>query len=679
MKESFDETASTASNDFPERTDEDVFLAVDAFEFEPDILSVLRNSVSHSAPTSPSSRTSGQVIWTPQLNWTSTLPAYNTVSTLNSVKSVKSFFPDSPKNLVSIKQEWESGSWEDNSPKKASRPSFGFTLRQATYNTLSDLEKFEAAQLEQQASTVGVSTGADCEENWHSSAPTDYKEPMSPTASYIGHAMESITFGALSSWGREAVPPTLSKSPTLLGSICAGPNSPTNSNALSKSLSTAGGIRRVDTAHVIEVSYNAGKPPLLTTAKSLRELRFYLSQVHQVTIPQICLYDCGSQQRFLEEEMDTSPCPTNSILVQVLPTNPLPPGPTYYEHCMVEDYERALAVLPESQADLNATLHYLCIANMKLCGLQQLIDAKADVNSRNSDCPWIRPTCECTPLFHAVCCREYMTMELLLHNNADPDALAFFHISNTELEPLQDQTDAQYSTVYTPLSYAAHHGNRRMMEILLRYGANLYNNRAKCAPLHVVVDRTDYLDGFVSFLCGHGAECEDVVDGENTLMVAMRNRNLHFMEELLQCGANPCRMVNGRSMLHYAVDTGDVSLVELLLRYGACVNVVTDEEKLSPLHLAVEGRSIEEEPEMVRLLMKHGAHVDALDRNFETPLFRALDKYDMKVREILTSAGADTRNKNIDGLSAVDYMLQLPPCPVDIMRAWELTCLTRLK
>ena len=77
------------------------------------------------------------------------------------------------------------------------------------------------------------------------------------------------------------------------------------------------------------------------------------------------------------------------------------------------------------------------------------------------------------------------------------------------------------------------------------------------------------------------------------------------------------RDANQNSALHIAVQTGHVSMCQVLLQHGAAVNVQNKCLK-SPLHVA----SIRKDKEILELLIKHGAQTNVKDCKHGTPLHR---------------------------------------------------------
>lgn len=105
-------------------------------------------------------------------------------------------------------------------------------------------------------------------------------------------------------------------------------------------------------------------------------------------------------------------------------------------------------------------------------------------------------------------------------------------------------------------------------------------------------------------------ETEETVKRASKLdKLLLNNTNLDSVQNLLEQGANPNFLGHDdRSPLHQAVWDDNLPLAELLLRYGANVNLKTRKRGLSPLHLVYS-------PYMVDLLVKHGADLMARDNN----------------------------------------------------------------
>ena len=120
---------------------------------------------------------------------------------------------------------------------------------------------------------------------------------------------------------------------------------------------------------------------------------------------------------------------------------------------------------------------------------------------------------------------------------------------------------------------------------------------------------------------------------QNTLYYEVADYDNPNIKKLLDAGANPDESFvpkgtsqpgleekAGFSALHMAVDTKQREEVELLLDYGANIDIKSkDGRGLTPLHLAVLLR----DENMVKLLVNNGADINAQDNNGCTPLCAA--------------------------------------------------------
>ncbi|XP_014680798.1 PREDICTED: BRCA1-associated RING domain protein 1-like [Priapulus caudatus] len=92
--------------------------------------------------------------------------------------------------------------------------------------------------------------------------------------------------------------------------------------------------------------------------------------------------------------------------------------------------------------------------------------------------------------------------------------------------------------------------------------------------------------------------------GQTPLAVHSARRDTEAMILLLDNGAKPnvCNTNDGRTPLHHACAEGHREVVEVLLQYGAGVNL-PDNTGLSPLQLA----RARDHTDCIRLLLDHGA------------------------------------------------------------------------
>ncbi len=138
--------------------------------------------------------------------------------------------------------------------------------------------------------------------------------------------------------------------------------------------------------------------------------------------------------------------------------------------------------------------------------------------------------------------------------------------------------------------------------------------------------------------------------GMNALHAAVENGNLEIVRELLQAGAKPNVRTATRHTPMMSLD-GDAKpeLVRLLLTYGAHVNS-TDDAKAGVLLNAVANYA---EPEVLELLIQAGAKVDAADKEGRTALIAAASDDNLEAVKVLLGAGADPNLKKTNGETAL--------------------------
>ena len=105
---------------------------------------------------------------------------------------------------------------------------------------------------------------------------------------------------------------------------------------------------------------------------------------------------------------------------------------------------------------------------------------------------------------------------------------------------------------------------------------------------------------------------------------------------------------NNLSPLHIAVENGNVEIVKLLLDHGANVNARNDSE-LTPLMFIDEDAT----PLLIKILLNAGAKVDARDETGEDVLLSTIDSISVDVLKALIKGGADVRHADGTGVTAL--------------------------
>jgi hypothetical protein len=147
------------------------------------------------------------------------------------------------------------------------------------------------------------------------------------------------------------------------------------------------------------------------------------------------------------------------------------------------------------------------------------------------------------------------------------------------------------------------------------------------------------------------------------LSSAINKRKFGLARFLLEEGADPQVIVglDRSTALHVAASMNDADMIKLLIRYGASVNA-RDSVQATPLHRAREAAA-------AKVLLKHGADVHAWSDLIGTPLLNQVSKYEEtdSVR-LLLEAGADPREKTRDGMTAVALAVKQPVRGLDLLR-----------
>ncbi|KNA13488.1 hypothetical protein SOVF_116460 [Spinacia oleracea] len=223
-----------------------------------------------------------------------------------------------------------------------------------------------------------------------------------------------------------------------------------------------------------------------------------------------------------------------------------------------------------------------------------LEELKLDVNVKDAEGE--------TPLVHAARQGHIATVNYLLEHGADPaipsdlGATALHHaagIGNLELmklllskgAPVDSQSDSG-----TSLIWAAGHGQKDAVEVLLENHANLW----RLAHAVVVVPNSETDESITPFMnvwadliiCAFLLQPNSETDESITpLLSAVAAGSLACLEQLIQAGAKANISAGGTTPLHIAADIGACDLINCLLKAGADPDA-TDEDGQKPVQVA---------------------------------------------------------------------------------------------
>lgn len=136
---------------------------------------------------------------------------------------------------------------------------------------------------------------------------------------------------------------------------------------------------------------------------------------------------------------------------------------------------------------------------------------------------------------------------------------------------------------------------------------------------------------------------------EIALKGAFANRDDAKIREAVKDGARVnIRNRDGSTLLEYAVSTGDKNLVELIVDRGADLNATT--RGFTPLMSAAWNGRVE----IMRILIKSGADINARDDYGRTPLMLAVSHNKVEAVKLLLAKGAEKNLRESDGYTALD-------------------------
>lgn len=284
-----------------------------------------------------------------------------------------------------------------------------------------------------------------------------------------------------------------------------------------------------------------------------------------------------------------------------------------------------------------------------------LIDAGADVNFKGA---YGR-----TPLMYAAGKNDLEICELLFAKGADINAtndggdnmlmdILYNGTEKTIRWLIEKGVDINYrntSRNCTVLYYASNFGGSEMAKILIEKGAGEAKDGWHEESFVASIEKTD--DQLAFELLGN-YKGKGIPGGVSALAKAISYKKNRIAKILLEKASkaeieNWSKEKRFDEMLCDAAYSGNLEMCELLLKAGANVN------GKGTFSTSLQTASRYNHPEIVKLLLDHGADLEQKDYEGNTPLILAASQGNMEIVKMLLAHGAAIQAKNNGGWTAL--------------------------
>jgi len=199
-----------------------------------------------------------------------------------------------------------------------------------------------------------------------------------------------------------------------------------------------------------------------------------------------------------------------------------------------------------------------------------------------------------------------------------------------------------------PLHLAIEHGNKAIIEHLIRGNANLNEtDEEQKSPLYLAIEQ-EKMSIVNSLLSGKACVNSTHVDQPNPLHCAVAKQQHKIISALIKGKAmiNNLSKNGGQTVLHKALQNEDIRSVELLVNARADVNLQSRQGGTTALHWALPG--------VVKLLVSQEAvMVNKIDEAGHTPLHHAAKRGCMQCVTMFIDTGAKVDILNKRGQNAL--------------------------
>ena len=313
-----------------------------------------------------------------------------------------------------------------------------------------------------------------------------------------------------------------------------------------------------------------------------------------------------------------------------------------------------------SDADGNTCLIYAVDADCNKEVLQAIIKHGADVNAANE--------IDITALMIACWKGNIDTINTLLNAGVNPhisdaDGNTSLHYavhgdcSKVVLQAMFKHgadVNATNKCNRTALMVACWKGNVDTLNILLNAGANTQISDADGNTCLIYAVDADCNKEVLQAIIKHGAE-ETNRSNRTALMIACQKGNIDTINILLNAGANPhISDANGNTCLHYAVDADcSKEVLEAVIKHGADVNATNKNSRTALMIACQKGNT-----DTINVLLNAGANPHISDSDGNTCLINAVHgDCSKEVFQVIIKHGADVNAKNKQNKNTINDSL----------------------
>lgn len=222
------------------------------------------------------------------------------------------------------------------------------------------------------------------------------------------------------------------------------------------------------------------------------------------------------------------------------------------------------------------------------------------------------------------------------------------------------------------LHFACEFNNPPVVECLVQSGAdiNCVNLDGK-SPLSLACSRQKNVRSLsiIKFLIDSGADVNnsDGMQNIHPVRLLIQNKNLEAVQYLIDKEL----LSENENFLTDAVLTSNPDMVKLLIDHQNNINRTYSLFELTPLHQACMSPVVS--PEIVEILLTHGANPNVKSKTQETPLHYACQKGNVQKVVLLLKFGANVNSTNKHGFSPLDACV-IKSCCTTEMKLLILKC-----